>query len=363
MSESLIRKDVVDAIDEIRKPPTAVIPAVIAAIHLEHSNSKAPRIATAIAVVLTIGVVSALFAVASFRNANTAGSSRSVQAGSATCELPVRTDQGPGLLMYPSGSFRPASLPAAAATAYNPATHSWLATEPQGISPDGKLVALLDNKKGHKQTLRLETSSGKLLYSRDLVMRILGWSSDGSLLVTTVDAPARLLRINRDGRTDWIDPLSNATTMWSFAAFQYVWGVALPYPDAHPERVVVRLDLLTRTVTNWYAMPLDSFNDSGGGPILGVTSDGYPIVPQLKTDSQSAVYVIRSKDTAIPLYVSSGDEMTPSLFWPSDATSGSKGTWVTTTDGELYRSSGAGSLELVNLQSGLHVLSLGGTCR
>jgi len=362
MSESLIRQDVVDAIDDIRKPPRAVIPTVIAALHPEPSSSKAPRFAAAIAVVLTIGVVAVFLAVASFRNEGTAVSSRSAKAGSTSCELPVRTDQGSGLLTYPSGAFRPASLSAAAATAYNPATHSWLATEPQGVSPDGKLVALLDNKKGGMQTLRLETSSGKLLYTRDLVLRILGWSSDSSLLVTTVDTPARLLRISREGRPAWIDPLSNATTIWSFAAGQYVWGVALPYPGPPQGRMVVRLDLATGTVTDWYAMLPDSFNDTGRGPILGLTSDGFPVVPQLKTDSQSAVYAIRSKDTATHLYVSSGDEMTPSLFWPSDTVSGSTGTWVATTDGELYRLSGPGMLERVNLPSGLHVMSFAGSC-
>jgi hypothetical protein len=362
MSESLINQDVVDAIDEIRTPPTSVIPSVMASIHSEPFGSRAPRIATAIAVVLTIGVVSVLFAAASNRNVTKVGPSRSAQTGSATCELPVHTDQGSGLLMYPSGGFVPVSLPTAAAIAYNPATRSWLATQPQGVAPDGKLVALLNNKKGGKQTLRLETSSGKLLYSRDLVLRILGWSLDGSLFVTTVDAPARLLRISRDGRPEWIDPLANEMTMWAFVGGHYAWGVAVPYPDPLGERVVVRLDLTTAAVTDWYAMLPDSFNDSGYGPILGLTSDGYPIVPQLKTDSQSAVYVIRSKDTVTPLYVSSGDELTPSLFWLEDATGGSNAIWVTTTDGELYRSSGPGTLERVNLPNGLHVLSFGGSC-
>jgi len=68
------------------------------------------------------------------------------------------------------------------------------------------LNKVLDIKKGGNQTLRLETSSGELLYSHDLVMRILGWSSDGSLLVTAVDPDTktpRLLRISSGGHAGW----------------------------------------------------------------------------------------------------------------------------------------------------------------
>jgi hypothetical protein len=265
------------------------------------------------------------------------------------------------LLSFPSGTFRPARLPAAAATAYDPATHTWLATEPQGVSLDGKLVALLDNKKGDKQTLRLETSSGKLLYSRDLVMRILGWSSDGSLLVTTVDAPARLLRISRDGRAAWIDPLSNATTMWSFAAGQYVWGVALPYPGPPQGRMVVRLDLATGTVTDWYAMLPGSFNDSGFGPILGLTSDGYPIVPDLNTDSQAGVLAITAPQAPTPIHIANWPD-SPSSFGPSDAISDAHGIWLTTTDGQLYWSSGSADLQLVKVVGSVPVYAFAGVC-
>jgi len=74
------------------------------------------------------------------------------------------------------------------------------------------------------------------------------------------------------------------------------------------------------------------------------------------------VYALRAQDTATPIYVSNGDEMTPSLFWPLGAAGGSNGIWVTTSDGELYRSSNPGSLVLINLPSGLHVLSLAGSC-
>jgi hypothetical protein len=363
MSETPIREEIVEAIDDIRRPPGHLVAASMSAVRADRSRHTNPNFAGAVAVLITAAVIAVLIGVSTLRHTATSRPSSQPLTVGSVCSIPVGTDQGPGLVELPSGVFRPTGLPAASATAYNPATHKWLATEPQGVSPDGKIVALLDNAKGHNQTLRLETSTGTLLYLRINVMRILGWSSDGSLMITTVDSPARLLKIAADGRhADWIDPVGNETTMWSFARGQYAWGVALPYPDADQHREVVRLDLATNSVSDWYAMLPGTFNDGGYGPIPGLTSDGYPIVPQLKTDSRSAIYVIRAKDTPTPVYLSSGDEMKPNLFWPEDAVDGKSGLMVTTTDGELYASLGSTGLSLVQVSNSVHVYSFAGGC-
>ncbi len=73
------------------------------------------------------------------------------------------------------------------------------------------------------------------------------------------------------------------------------------------------------------------------------------------------VYVVRSANTATPVYVNKGDETTPSMFWPEDAIDGSRGLMVTTVDGELYTSGSAG-LELVSASRSLHVFSFAGGC-
>jgi hypothetical protein len=363
MNETQTKQDVVDAIDAIRRPPRNLLEDSMSAVRAERKGSVVPRFAALVAIAIAVATIALLVGVASLRRGVAPPVPARPPAGSVICSLPLLTDQGSGLLALPSGAFHSAGVPDVAATAYDQFTHKWLPTQPEGVSPDGKLVAILDNTKGHNLAFRLETSSGKLLYSRDQVMRILGWSSDGSLLVTTVNPAARLLRISPDGTTaDWIDPVGyQQITMWSFAAGQYVWGMALPYPDPNRQRIVVRLDLVTRTVTNWYAMPVDSFNDSGGGPILGLTADGYPIVPQLKTDSQPAVYVIRSKDNATPIYVG-GSRMTASNFWPFHAVSGRYGTWVATTDGALYGSSDTSHMQRVELSNSIHVFAFGGSC-
>ena len=361
MNESAIRDEVVGAIDDIRRPPHNLLAMSMAAVRADSRPRWVPRLAGAVAALIALSTVAVLVGVSAIRNNQRSAAVPPVV--SSACLLPVRTDQGPGLLDTSSGVFRPAGLPAASATAYDANTHKWLPTQPQGISPDGNLVALLDNVKGHHQTLQLETESGVVLYSRDYVMRILGWSSDGSLLVTTVDEPARLLKISADGsRTVWIDPTPIGTTTWMFASGPYAWGVALPYPDPDQHREVVRLDLSTSASINWYALLPDSFNDSGYGPILGLTSDGLPIVPQLKTDARSGVYVIRSKDVPSPISVVGGDETKPSMFWAEDATGAKGRIFVTTIDGELYESSGAGGLKLVHVANSLHVYSFGGGC-
>jgi hypothetical protein len=361
MNENLIAPEIIEAIDEIRRPAPNLLAGSMTAVRASGRRSKVPTFTAAIAAGIAAAVIVAFVGAASLRNAAMTRESVRPQIGLPSCTLPVRTDQGPGLLAIPSGTFRSAGLPASQATAYNPATHSWLPTQPEGVSPDGKLVAILDNKKFHNSTLQLQKSTGQVLYSRDHVMRILGWSSDGNLLVTTVDAPTRLLRISRDGTgADWVDPLSNTWTTWSFVAGQYVWGVAMPYPDPEQRRIVVRLNLATRAVDDWYAMRPDSFNDNGYGPIFGLTSDGYPIVPQTKSDARSAVFVIRAKDSPTPISVASGGEVTPSAFWPEDAVGDKHGIWVTT--GELYWSSGTSELQPVKVPASLHIYSFGGSC-
>jgi hypothetical protein len=360
MNEDLVRQDIIQALDDIRQPAENLVRSSIAAVRADRNRPVVPRLAGVIGVVITAAVIAAMIGTASFKHS--APPSVAERSATLTCALPVGTDQGPGLLMFPSGGFRRAEAPAGTSTAYNSTTRNWLATEPQGVAADGNLIALLDNTKGGGQRLRLETAGGKLLYSRDGVMRILGWRSTGILLVTTVDAPARLLQISQDGREDWIDPLSNATILWRFVAGKYVWGVRLPYSDPQL-RIIVRLDLMSKAVTDWYSMQTSAFNDSGAGPILGLTLDGYPIVPQANTDSRSAVYGIWSKDAATAFYVSGGDEVTPSVFWPLDAISGTAGIWVTTSDGQLYHSSGTSTLDPVKLPTGLHVLSFAGNCK
>ncbi|HEY1419256.1 MAG TPA: hypothetical protein VGG90_00940 [Candidatus Dormibacteraeota bacterium] len=365
MNESLIKEQVIEAIDEIRRPAPHLLASSMARVRAQTSPRTAPRFAAYVAVFIAVAVVTVLVGVPALRHAMAPHTASPVPGVDAACSLPVRTDQGPGILEFPTAVFHPAGLPAATATAYNPATHKWLPTEPQGISADRQRVALLDTAAGHNLAFQLETADGKLLYSRQNVISILGWSSANAVLVTALDPAgrARLLQISGDGRqTKWIDPLSNATTTWSFVAGHYVWGVALPYPDPDQHREVVRLDLATGAVIDWYAMMPGSFNDSGGGPILGLTPDGYPIIPQLKSDSQSAVYVLRAKDTPTVVEVTSGDEIATSMFWPLQAIGGATGIWVTTSDGELYRSTGRAGLQLVAVANTLHIYSFGGSC-
>jgi len=369
MNEEIARQQVTAALDDIRRPSPTLLSASMAAIASKRSRTQPTWMVSAAAVLLAVAIVGGLLAANAARRGSQNSAIDPNQSGLEAipgmhCTLPVTTDQGPGLITFPSGTFRPARLPAATATAYDPTTHRWLATQPQGISPDGKLVALLDIKKGGNQTLRLETSSGKLLYSHDLVMRILGWSSDGSLLVTAVDPDTktpRLLRISSGGHAGWFDPLSNATTMWSFAAGQYVWGVALPYPGPAQARMIVRLDLATATIANWYAMSTGSFNDSGFGPILGLTVDGYPIVPDLNTDSQAGVVAITAPQVPAPIHIGNWP-LSASSFWPAHAISDAHGMWLTTTDGQLYWSSGGSDFRLVKVFGSVAVDSFAGVC-
>jgi hypothetical protein len=115
-------------------------------------------------------------------------------------------------------------------------------------------------------------------------------------------------------------------------------------------------------VEDWFQFPADSVNDSGGGPILGLTYDGYPVLPQPKSDVRSAVRVIAAKGVASEVQVGSGDETSTSLFSPLHAIGDSSGLWVTTTDGELYRAIATGPLNRVGLPANVHAYAFGGGC-
>ena len=84
------------------------------------------------------------------------------------CSLPVRTDQGPGLLAFPSGAFAPSGLNAAMGRAYDPNRKRWLGTEPQYVNAANGVAAYLDTAKTGKMTLSLIDASAKLLFTRDL---------------------------------------------------------------------------------------------------------------------------------------------------------------------------------------------------
>jgi hypothetical protein len=365
MNEEVMREEVIDAIDEIRLPPRDVLGAAMATIRAGRQRQRFIGLgAGVVAAVLAISIIGVLLAVGPAGRSvarQPAGTRSSIY---VVCSVPVRTDRGMGFVAVPSGAFTPAGPIPSNATTYNPTTKKWLVTETSGISPDGKLVALYDNLKGHNQTLQLETSAGQILYTRENVFRILGWASDDSLLVTTVDYPARLLKISADGeRTDWVDPTEIATIIWSFASGRYAWGYAIPNVNQQPGKMIVRLDLATGNVTDWYRLT-PSFNDAGYGPILGLTTDGYPIVPQPKSDARGAVYVIRTQNIASPISIGEADATTAADFWPIDSVSSSSGVFlITTLDGRLYWSHDGGDLSPLPLAPDLHVYSFGGSCR
>jgi hypothetical protein len=364
MNDDGIRSDIVDAIDEIRAPAGNVVNASMAIIRAGKADRRFSSLAaTALAIMITVSLVVVLLAVGATRRSPTAPRlSANPPTNAAICRIAVRTDRGPGLISVPSGTYETAGPLPSGATTYDPATKRWVATDKQGVSPDGKLVALLDNLKGHNQTLRLESSDGRVLYTRDYVMRILGWAADGSLLVTTVPFPDRLLRISADGTaTDWVVPATNFTIVWTFALGHFAWGVALPSPNEPPHKVIVRLDLTTREIVSWYAMVDGSFNDTGYGPILGLTADGWPIVPQLSKDPTAGVYELRDKNVATPVRVSGS--LTATNFWPVDAVGSPGGIAVATQDGDLYWASKGSALMQVHLAKDLHVSSFGGNCQ
>src|SRR5438270_2278277 len=180
-----------------------------------------PAFAVPIAAVVVVAIVLGWIGVVTL-----SGARPHVQvAPAASCSLPVLSDFGSGSLHFPSAAFSPSGLPAAQATAYDQANHRWYATVPQGISPDGRLIALHDNLKGHNATMTLESTSGQVLYSRDSVNQILGWTHDGRLVFSTVDND-RLATVSSSGTGfAYIDPVGYAGDTWRFAMGTSVWGV------------------------------------------------------------------------------------------------------------------------------------------
>lgn len=363
MNEEFVRREIVAAIDEIRKPAPHLLQASVGAARRERHRQGRPRFTVLLATGVAMAVVMGSLGAVLIERASTRHFNAPISAGPPSCVLPVRTDEGTGLLTLPAGTFTATSAAAAQATAYNPRTHTWWATEPEGISPDGRYVALHDNAKGHRATLTLVSVDGAVLYKRDYINLILGWSAQGQLLVSTIDTD-KLLSISPETRKDRvIEAPTLEGSYWRFASGNSVWGVTPGRPDDPSHRLeVVRLDLKTGSVDQWYTMPAGSFNEAGGGPILGLSPDGYPVVPQPSSDSRSAVLLLRAPNVATRVLIGSGDEMTPSSFRPLHAISGGSSMWVTTVDGELYSWLAAGEMHLVHVQQGLYIYAFGGVC-
>jgi hypothetical protein len=357
MNDDFHRQRIVAAIDDVRRPGPDLLSRSMAAVESHTKAHRSPRLAVAIGIVLSIAIVAGLVVTGRAHQILPRPTSPAKQSGQVvlpgvSCTLPVRTGLGPGLLSFPSGTFAPAGLAAAQATSYNPLSRTWYAGEPEGISPDRRLVATVDQTKGGKLTLRLQGINGRVLYTRDWVMKVLGWAA-GSLFVTTVDTD-QLLRISPDGAV--VTPIivrDYAGDAWRFAANNAVWGVG--------SSKVVRWDVGSGEVSEWYGLQPNLENNSGGGPIFGLTQAGFPIVPDLVTDSRAGVLAITAPGHVTPMYVAD-TQLLPISFWPLHANSDSFGTWLTTRDGDLYWSAGGADLFLVRLSNGPHVFSFAGAC-
>jgi hypothetical protein len=357
LSDEPIGRAIYDAIDDLRQPSDHVLASAMPAVRSTPQNRRPPRLVLGFAAALAGVLAIALIGVMTFRN-----SQPQPAVTSPTCTLPVLSDFGSGLLSYPSLIFTPANVPAAQATAYDTFNHAWYATVPEGISPDGRLIALHDNLKGDEATMTLETATGQVLYARDYVFRILGWSQDGSLIFTTSDTD-RLAMVSANGTNfRYIDPVGYGADVWRFARGNSVWGVtAGSVNDTQHRMFVVRLDLGSGAVTDWYGFVPGSFNDSGGGIILGLTGDGYPIVPELLNDAVAGVAVIRHPTVVTPIHLGGADHRSAN-FWPYHAFGDGGGVWLATYDGELYRSVDGGPLLVAQPKNGMHVYALAGRC-
>ncbi len=355
--DQAVRQAIYEAIDDVRQPSDHLLAAAMDAVRSAPQQRRSPRLFVSLAATVAGVIVLALIGVVTFRTTQPQR-----PATSPSCSVPVLSDFGSGLLSYPSLNFTPANLPAARATAYDKFNHQWYATVPEGISPDGRLIALHDNVKGNKATMTLETSTGRVLYSRDYVFRILGWSQDGSLIFTTTDTD-RLAMVSANGTNfRYIDPLGFGGDTWRFARGNSVWGVTAQTLNDPQHRIfVVHLDLVSGAVTDWFGLVPGSFNDSGGGIVLGLTADGYPIVPQLLSDPVAGVAVIRQPNVATAIHLEDGGT-TSSNFWAYHAFGDDQGIWLTTYDGELFRSVNGGAFVLAQPQNGMHVFALAGRC-
>jgi hypothetical protein len=359
MTDRLLADSITDALEEIRKPSEHLLATSMRAVRSTPINQRRSPALVPIAALVVVATVLALIGVVTLSRALP----QVQEAPSGSCSVPVLSDFGSGLLHYPSATFSWSGLPAAQATAYDEANHRWYATVPEGISPDGRLVALHDNVKGHNATMTLETASGQVLYTRDSVNRILGWTNDGRLVFSTIDTD-RLATVSSSGTGfAYIDPVGYAGDTWRFAMGTSVWGVTPQSFDDPQHRIfVVKLDLNTGAVSRWFALVPGSFNDSGGGIVLGLTADGYPVLPGSLSDASPGIVVVKQPNVATPIHVQSATDTITSNFWPFHAFGDAKGIWLTTYDGELYRSLKDGPFKLVSPANGMHVFAFAGGC-
>lgn len=360
MTDRLLPDSITDALDEIRQPSEHLLATSMLAVRSTPTRRRqSPVLAVPLAALVVVAIVLALIGVVALRGARP----QVEVAPAGSCSVPVLSDFGSGLLHYPSATFSPSGLPAAQATAYDQANHRWYATVPRGISPDGRLVALRDNLKGDKATMTLETASGHVLYSRDSVNQILGWTNDGRLVFSTIDTD-RLATVSSSGTGfAYIDAVGYGGDTWRFAAGSSVWGVTPQSVDDPEHRIfIVRLDLNTGAVSRWFALVPGSFNDSGGGIVLGLTADGYPVLPEPLSDPSPGIVVVRQPNVATPIHVQSATDTVTSNFWPFHAFGDANGIWLTTYDGELYRSLDGGAFKLLSPTNGMHVFGFAGGC-
>jgi len=275
------------------------------------------------------------------------------------CTLPVRTDQGPGLLTFPSGAFSASGLNAATGRAFDAHAKRWLGTEPRYIDAANGEAAFLDTAKSGKMTLSLRDASGRQLFTRDLVRSVVGWVH-GNLYVTTTN-PDRLLKISGDGQAaDFVDtPYAGDT--WYIASNDALWGIA---PAADPAQKgylsVVQFDVRSNAVTPWYTLQPDSAGLTRAA-IIGADTFGRPILADLSATTRAGVYIVSAPGHVRTIYLADKFAQA-SLRRPMDALSDGTGTWVTTVDGKLIRVDSAGTLMQVAPAGGMHIYDFGGSC-
>jgi hypothetical protein len=272
------------------------------------------------------------------------------------CELPVRTDRGPGLLAFPNETFTSSGLTSSTGRAYIARSRRWLATEPQYLDSQSAAVAFLNTLRSGQMTLTLDNSKGEEVFSRDGVRSIVGWSR-GFLYATTV-SPDRLLKISADGRSAVIVNSELPGDVWYAASSNALWGIA-PAQARDGSLAIVRLDTNTGAVNEWYALPPDSAGTTRAS-IIGIDVSGYPIWADLSVTAHAGVYVATSPGRTETIY-RAYDYADQSLRRPMEAIRDSTGAWVTTVDGELIRQAN-GALARITPTSGVRIYDFGGTC-
>jgi hypothetical protein len=281
---------------------------------------------------------------------------------SVKCTLPVRTDNGPGLLSFPSGAFSAAGVSAQEGRTYSASTRNWLPAEPAGVSTDERSLAVLDSTKGGSSSLQLRDREGTVLFTRPRVRSVVGWAG-GSLYFTTSDTN-QLMTISADGRSSSaVTTPGFAGDAWSVASNDAIWGLAVDPADKQTHALgVIRFDTNSGTLAFWSRLRPDS-SGSTSGSVIGLTSHGTPIIADLSDRSRTTIQIVTAPGTAVEIYPAGGGA-DPALR-PLHAMRDSNGSiWLTTVDGQLYASVGAGlpTLQRVPLLGGQHIYAFGGPC-